>query len=409
LAIGTLESLPDAEAITLDATQRVVLLGTFPAEPFSRPLAAAMNPILLPDADQEWRQASVLSRTRIDESGQRWIGKPGYPISLFMQNVYLRVHRQLGRRLDSPTRAEIVDGIHYLALEDVFSWSAVLRQKSLEELEAIDRERLAATEQFIAACAGLSPSPAGLFTWLAAYEDLNGWIGLGFSLYRATEALLSQLMAPYRIPGIYELHARKSVESALGPSRTALAKCAYDDLRRSALQDERVMAAIRDALDRVGVVALSPFPEFHAQLCRYAFSFKVTPIAEPDLAPETAIRAVLKALVDDASQDLPPGGSLPVRSCVEEEFFPDNAEIGQALRLAVSAERQRQDSHHIRAWGHWVLRDRLAPLVGWLASENVIARYEDIFQHDPSWLLKQAEIHDHPYEVVLVQPTQLAG
>ncbi len=395
VGVGALDSLPDGQVATLDATQRVVLLGAFAAEPLARLLTPERGAVLLPAAEQEWRQASVLSRTRIDGSGKRWIGKPGYPVSPYMQDVYLRVHQQIGRRLNSPAQAEIAGGLHWLCWDDVTRWSAVLGQKSLAELEALDRERLAATAQFNAACVALTPSAAGLSAWLAAYEGLNSWIGLGFSLYRATEALLSQLLAPYRFPGIYESQARKSAEAALGPSQTAQAQCVYDDLRRSALQDERVMPAVRDALERGQMAVLRSLPEFYAQLCRYAFSFKVTPAAEPDLAPETALRAVLRALLADASEALPSGGSLSVRSAVVEEFFPDNAELGRALRLAVSSERQRQDAHHIRAWSHWVLRDRLAPLVHWLTSENVITCYEDIFQHAPSWLLAQAEAYEH--------------
>jgi hypothetical protein len=76
------------------------------------------------------------------------------------------------------------------------------------------------------------------------------------------------------------------------------------------------------------------------------------------------------------------------------QFFPHNADLQRILRLALSSEKARQDSHHLRVRGHWLIREKLEQLGDFLMKNGRIGSFSDLFDHNPDWLLNQGSEYE---------------
>ena len=396
-AAGALQALAAYRdrPVTLDATQRLIFAGTEAADNVHR-LVCAQPSYTGPDREDEdasWAEASAQpGRTLTDAAGERWILKPEYPVCAFMQSVYLDAHRWIGQRLGLPVRNEVRNGVHRIPFADVWQWRLRLRGLGLEALERLQQEREACLAQYLAASAGLVPNPESLRHWLDLYLRVNAFIGLGYAFYRVTEGLLEQALAQQRVLEPYYSQIRRA-RGGPGELESSRAARALGALVAQVQAEPRLAGALAEACDQRRD---EPFKArgcrgFYRQIERHARAFKVTPVAEIDLPLGDAVLAVAQS-IREALKDGPRASGAPPRAAGEElDFFPYDPRLRRIHRLALAAERTRQDSHHLRVRGHWLVRDRLVGLAEHLMARGTIDRFGALFERPPEWLLEQAQ------------------
>jgi phosphohistidine swiveling domain-containing protein len=392
VGIGSATSaLADGLLVTLDATQRTVYRGAVPAVGLVALSPWAGQEVAPRDLteDEVWQEACLMTRTYVDAAGQRWIGKPAYQVLPFMQAIYMVAHRQAGQRLDIPTEVQVHDRVHLVRFSDIYRWRGQACALPLEELAALNQERQRAMATYLDACHRLRPAPAAVRAWIAGCVLMNGVMGLSYTIHEAAERLLAAEARDAQVPALILLQARQALAAQMGPSVTAQALREFDHLLRRAQQDDGLAAALAAAAGSLEPLAAVD-ASFGRQLRRYAARYKVARADEPDLPLESAVAALVAQLAGDLAAGRQPAGRPRVEAACEE-FFPESPRLERALRLALEAERARQDAHHLRARGHRLAQRRLAPLVGYLEHRDLIDGYAGIFAHHPRWLVYQAE------------------
>lgn len=388
-------ALVDGMLVTLDATQCTVYRGAVPTVELPA-LSPRAGPEVAPrDLTEEevWQEACLMTRTYVDAAGQRWIGKPGYQVLPFMQAIYMIAHRQAGQRLDIPTEVQVHDRVHLVRFSDIYRWRGQACALPLEELAALNQERQRAMATYLDTCQRLRPAPAAIRAWIASCVLMNGVMGLSYTIHEAAERMLAAEARDAQVSALILLQARQALAAQLGPSVTAQALRDLDHLLRRAQQDDGLGAALAAAATAGSLEPLSGVDaRFVQQLHRYATRYKVAPMDEPDLSLESAVAALVAQLAGDLAADRRPAGRPQVETAYEE-FFPESPRLERALRLALEAERARQDAHHLRARGHRLAQRRLAPLVGYLEHRDLADGYAGIFTHHPRWLVYQAEAY----------------
>jgi phosphohistidine swiveling domain-containing protein len=384
--------LVDGSMITLDASRRTVWSGELPVAVPPAPAAAGASEESLQGVSEEdaWQEACRMTATFVDAGGRRWIGKPAYVVTPFMQTIYAEAHRRAGHRLGVPTRVQVLDGLHLVCFSDNWLWRQQAYALSLDDLDALHQARAHAIAEFLAASQALNPAPPVVEAWIEALIELNAMIGLSYTLYEAAEQMLAQVARTSRIPALVLLQARQAVVDRLGPSETALALREFDRLLVAVQRDDRLQAALHTAS---ATGCLAPLAAVNArfvhQLRRYATRYKVVKADEPDLLAAAVELRLVALLAADLDARHEPAGPGAIELAVEE-FFPEDLRLQRALGLAVAAERARQDAHHLRARGHRLTEQRLAGLVAFLQRRGEIATYSGLFAHSPAWLLLQA-------------------
>ena len=113
----------------------------------------------------------------------------------------------------------------------VFRWREQACALSLEDLEALNQERLAALSVYLQASAALQPTPVAVRAWIDACVALNMMMGLSYTIYEAIEAMLAREAFENRIPPLILMQARLAQADRMGPSETAMALRDFDRLQ----------------------------------------------------------------------------------------------------------------------------------------------------------------------------------
>jgi phosphohistidine swiveling domain-containing protein len=395
---GAMQALAVAanQPVTLDATQRLVFAGAQAAGMTHR--LRTVLPIY-GGADEQtedaaWAEASSQpGRTVTDRAGQRWIYKPEYPVCRFMQSVLLDAHRWVAQRLGVPVRNDIQGNVHRIAFADVMQWRHRLKGLSLDDLERLEAERETVMSDYLAACEGFALEPEAVQHWLGLYVRMNAFIGVGFPIYKVTEGLLEQALAQQRIVEPYYTQIRLA-RNGLGGLESNRAADGLRALVAEALGDNRLAVAVATACaqqtDRP--LKASACAHFYQRIAHHARSYKVTSVAEIDLPLRSAVLAVAQAIRSSLGGGLAALGASG-RFLPDEDvtFFPNDDALRRVHRLALAAEKARQDSHHLRVRGHWWIRDDLERLADYLIGAGRIGRFAELFDHPPDWLLQQVD------------------
>jgi phosphohistidine swiveling domain-containing protein len=384
----------DNSLVTLDATQRMVFAGS-EASKITRKVRTVTPVYGSADSQTEeesWREAgSLQGRTMTDASGQRWICKPDYPVCRFMQSIYLDAHQWIGNRLQSPNRNEIHGNMHRIAFQDLFQWRIRLRQMTLNELEKLHEEREQTFADYLDACWRFDLAQENVKNWLMLYVRVNAFIGLGFALYKVTEGMLEEAMAHKMIVEPYYTQIR----SARPVGVELESCCAERDLHMLAAEarcDSLLSAALAAACaEQSNAPFRTPACEsFYKMLLCHTCWYKVTRIAEIDLSLTEAVLAVAREVInamDGYSTAQGERDRYPSEKGVE--FFPDDPCFQRLHSLTLAAEKSRQDSHHLRVRGHWLIREKLEQLAKYLVGEGRIGNFSELFDHSPDWLMRQ--------------------
>jgi hypothetical protein len=276
---------------------------------------------------------------------------------------------------------------------DVYRWRGQACALPLEELAALNQERQRAIATYLDACQGLRPVPAAVRSWIAACVLMNGVMGLSYTIHEAAERMLAAEARDSQVPALILLQARQALAAQMGPSVTARALREFDHLLRRARQDHSLHAALAAAAAAGSLEPLAAADgRFVRQLHRYAARYKVAKADEPDLPLEAAVSALVAQLAGDLAVGRQPAGRPRVETSYEE-FFQESPRLERALRLALEAERARQDAHHLRARGHRLAQRRLTALVAFLERRDLVDGYARIFTHHPRWLIYQADAY----------------
>lgn len=383
----------DDRVVTLDATQKIIFLDTVPSAWLYTPtdLRATHGALGEETEEQAWDQATRTGQTQTDPQGGRWIGKPNYLVSPFMQEIYLACHQWMGARLGAPVRAHIQGkpdgrGIHLVDFHDVFQWQVRLDAMTLEELEALHRERLETVSAYLHASAWFALTPDAVLEWLDQYLRMNAFMSVAYNIHRVTERLLENALSHQQVPWPYSLQVRPAMGALLGETEATLSLRDYQALLERVRDDHQLRQVLRSAEETGVFDQLNRInPEFAARLHAYAFRYKITDETDPTLSSMEPLRAVVHRLNRDAAEHF----QVHITHATPEEFYPEDERFGRIVRLALESEKARQDAHHQKIRGQWIVCEKVQPLADFLICNRELSRYEELFSHPPDWLLRQ--------------------
>ncbi len=262
---------------------------------------------------------------------------------------------------------------------------------TLADLETLHQERELAVADYLDACRSFDLRRARAATWLMSYIRLNAFIGLGFDIHKVTEGLLEEVLAQRKIVEPYYSQIR-AAQLELGETESSRCTRSLNRLVEEASGNDNLIEALGVARDLQNDAPLrtADCVSFHGRLESHAYSYKVTPIAEIDLAGCTAVLAVVMEILRRVEAGRPTLVSPDKRLAdTSVEFFPFDPNLKGIHRLALAAEKARQDAHHLRVRGHWLIRGKLERLAEFLVMEGTIGRVAEVFEQSPAWLLQQ--------------------
>jgi phosphohistidine swiveling domain-containing protein/glycogen synthase len=380
----------DNQTVTLDATQRIVFLGEVPQDAIYvadnvQPMYGSLD---RETEDESWDEANRTGQTHsIDDVGERWIGKPNYVITPFVQEIYLRAHRWAADRLGVKTALKIIDDIHVVNFHDIFGWRINMRKMNLDELEELHRERMENAKNYLAASESLELNPESVDNWIRYFVGLNAFIGIGYIVYRVTEGLFEQELSRKQIVEPYYSQVRPAMGASIGETDATASLRDYkellDEVRRDDTLREYIGAIPAHSIEEIA----TRYPALYMKLKRYSYNYKIAKRTEPTISPLEPVWETVRRL----NADIAEGRSVDVTNPTPEEFYPDDTQFTRTARLALEAEKARQNSHHQKMRGLWLFREKLQPLVNYLIERGIITSYDDIFNYSPAWLIAQVQ------------------
>ncbi len=392
-------SVYDGSRITLDATQRIIFAGLEASE-ITHQLKTIVPTYGTEDRqskEEVWAEADRLpGRTSTDVSGLRWINKPDYPACQFMQSVYLEAHQWIGKRLQTPIKNEINANIHRIAFENLFQWRTKLRQMGLDALEELHDEREKSFSNYLKVSRNFELKHEIIEKWLSTYIRLNAFIGLGFDIYKVTEGLLEAALSQKKILEPYYTQIRSARQETGDLESSHAAHDLYllaDEVENNPLLAEVLRAAC--ALHDDALINKEAYKLFYIKLERHAYNYKVTYVAEINQSRTEAVLAaageILKILGGCRKR---PYVSYRVSSDKNVQYFPYHPYLQRVHRLALASEKARQDSHHLRVRGHWLIRKKLEELGAFLKKKGRIGSFPELFDYPHDWFLTQVSEYE---------------
>ena len=73
----------------------------------------------------------------------------------------------------------------------------------------------------------------------------------------------------------------------------------------------------------------------------------------------------------------------------EELYYPEDTRLNRIARLAVNAQLLREDAHHIKVRGQWLVRDKIEGIAEDLVKKGILSETSEIFNRDLNWILEQ--------------------
>ncbi len=376
------------QLVTLDATQRFVFLGQVPKDWLFqvRNLQPSYGTVDSESEDESWDEAARTGQTCAGPDGRRWIGKPKHPVGIFMQEIYRECHAHFGKRIAAPVRAEIRDAIHWVDFHDIWQWRLKIRAMTLEQLEALHGERLAAVQSYLESCNSFTLNPDAFLLWVRSFVEMNAFMGAAYSIFKVTEGLLEQELSGLRLKEPYYSQVRPSMGALLGETEALGELRGYKEILSLSQSNDAWLRMMQEAATGGELSHIRQKADaFYGRLEQHASQYKVVKNTDIGLSLEDSIRQVAARLVKDVSE----GRKVHLGESTPAEFYPDDERFVRIARLALESEKARQNAHHLNYRGHWPVRKKLQTLAKWLAERGEVSDIAGLFDHTPGWLLRQ--------------------
>jgi len=357
-----------------------------PAECIVRPssLQPAYATVDRETEEESWIEATTTGQTRVGADGRRWIGKPKHPVGRYMQGVYLACHRRMGKRLSAPVTAEIRRGAHWMDFHQLFRWRLALRAMTLEQFEELHRERLSAAQAYIEASRDFEPTPQKLMRWHEAFVRMNGFVGLSYNIHKVAEGLLEHELAAREIPEPYYSEVRSAIGASLGETEATKQLRDYKRLLDEARRCDVLSGSLR-RVDGTGDLAAPGrgTGDFLEKLRRHACRYKIIENTDMSVPLEVCVLKVALCLKEDVARDR----QVEIPAAQPAEFYPDDERFCRIARLALGAEKARQDAHHLLRRGQWFVIEKLNPLADRLVQTGKLRSRAGLFDHSFAYLV----------------------
>jgi phosphohistidine swiveling domain-containing protein len=383
--------------VTIDATEKRIYLGQVPEEfqYFPDKVKPVYGGAYSQTLEESWEEATKTGQTYVDESGERWIGKPKVKVRKFLQEIYRANHQWIADRLKSPIRDKIVDGVYYVNFEDIFRWMGIIKSMSLVELEQLYSERIETVSEFLEKSESLDLTRESVEEWLDVFIRMNAFMGFSFNIYKITEGLLEEELKQKQVPEPYFSKVRQSMSSLLGETEATVRLREYAGLLETLRLPEQyrlvnALKSFRKFQNRDDLKEASP--DYYTRLVNYVRNFKVMKNTDAVFSGQVP----LNNLVNELLADLGANREIIIVEPTPEEYFPDDPHFQRIARLALLSEKIRQNSHHLKVRGQWKAAMVFQPLASYLIAKGEIDEYEQMFDHKPDWLVdKVAEYEQH--------------
>jgi phosphohistidine swiveling domain-containing protein len=407
------------QVVTLDALRRIVYLGGNASEEQLIALAPTDSDEQISEEEEfekRWLERTLNHQTMVDEMG-RWHGRPNYCLGRLQRDLYYRAFLQLEKRfqLTKPLMIKTVGEILYVKYEDDFGLLSHIRKFSLDELEKCLTEWNEAQMKYIQFTQDFVLTKEKAERFLELYQSLVMWMHVAWPLLIAFQDKLREQLKPIPAehhPAIFEAISTPQESETLKSIRD------YEKLLARACMHSNMFAS--RTLDFVPLkkggqggcwftsftdgfalrFKVTPVNEIHQQLMvkdvvfwnevlSYAKAYKHTP-ADWRLKPPVDV--ILERLKQDilsqtddkaASQRQMPKQGKNSRVEIIQKVQPDIKAphtFERLLDLSVVLGVLRENSHHIKIRGQWVIREQFMVLGRRLAEQGRLEKSADIFE-----------------------------
>lgn len=404
----------DGQVVTIDGLSKRVYLGKIPEDYLNRSHEIPTQYRGIDDLNEEshWEGALKANQTAVDDDGTRWIGKPNEPTSLFLNRVHEESHRWIADTAGlSPVRGRVKQGVYQVQFSDIHKWREELQKMNLDELEGLLQKWVEIIDRYMNNSRDFTLTNSSVEKWLNSFIELNGIMNIAFPLNEILSGLREEAFTKRGIKEPYLSQARYSTNAQFGETLATESLREYGKLLNQLRWGTTGSSvSLIDALRRVSQEGAYP-PElltqeihrkFYEELESYAKNYRVT----SEFALSFSQRWTLQKIAQELVKDYTIGRKINISQPTSEEFYPEDLEFSRINRLAALSEKLKQDSHHIKFRGQWKIMELLQPFCEFLIMKGEIKEFGEIFDHEPSWLLKMLEKYEKTGELRNIAPAE---
>jgi len=374
--------------VTVDANNKTIYLGKLPLEKGTISHSISTNRGLdLQTAGESWEEATKIGQTIIDSEGQRLIGKPIDPVEALQQDVYIKCHKRAAAILDCGKIVNFIkDGVHYVMFGDIFKFRERIREFSLEELEKLEAARRQSFKEYLQACSDFDGSPESFLRFADTYVALNAYMSMQYDVLKVTEGLLQNKFTIKGIPDIYRPAIRNS--NKLKKTESSRKITDYIELLRQIKENDRLKLLFSSGKATEDIISelRQDLNAFYEEVRHYVSLYKISKSTDLKVAFQPVLYLIIEELGRDVNNSLPMVAAEVDR---EELYYPEDTRLNRIARLAVNAQLLREDAHHIKVRGQWLVRDKIEGIAEELVKKGNLSETSEIFNRDLNWILEQ--------------------
>jgi len=407
-AIEILKQYENQE-VTIDATSKRVFLGKILKEYLYHPdeIKPTYGGLNQETLEESWEEASKTGQTHVDENGVRWIGKPNTQVEKFMEKIFRRNHQWIANHIGLPIRDRTTEGIYQIHFSDIFQWLVEIREMDISQIEQFYRERVQTIEDYLRKSEELTLTRRAIEDWIDVFILQNAYMGFSYNIYKTTEGLFDEAIKNKGTQEPYFSQIRQGMSALIGETEATQKLRDYKRLLQTLQSDEGggplydflKIAVNQDDFNQVE----KENPQFFNDLSNYATNYKHSKSVDTMFFSKLPLSTVAKELIKDFNGKR----QIVINEPTSEEFYPDDEEFQRVARLALLSEKVRQDSHHIKVRGQWKFAEVLKPLAEYLIDKGVISEFEDMFKHEPKWLLDQVSRFEEEVKATIEQTSKV--
>ncbi|MEI8012343.1 MAG: PEP/pyruvate-binding domain-containing protein, partial [Candidatus Omnitrophota bacterium] len=402
----------DGKVVTIDALLKKVYLGVIPQECILTPASPDEIPTEYGGLDnvsyeEAWEGATKVKQTIQDPDGKQWMGKPNERTSRFLQEVHRSSHKWMASVAGLNVPVDRVQNEVYQTYNpDIYGWNVSLRSWTLEQIEEMYGVWVQTINDYGYNTQRLEINEGSIRSWIESFIHLNGIMNLAFPLNQVTAGWREQAFAKKEIKEPY----LSLVRAASGQFRETLANedlreysKLYEILKKEAESHGSLPSILQYLIEGETDFALerlkAKYPEFYKKMENYINNFRVT----NEFALSMTALLPWGRIARNLLKDLRSERKIAVSEPSFEEFYPEDKKFGKVVRLSALSAKLKQDSHHLKFRGQRRFMQVIRPFGDFLVSKGEIREMDEMFDHEPEWLLAMLNKYDRDVDFRLLK------
>jgi|GEM_PF-1216460 len=377
----------DGCQVTLDTTNRVIYRGVLP-------ISKGCRSDFIRDDIARQNRVQEEQRGLFVYQGQRWWGKPEYPLGRLQLDLYERAMKLLGEwfgmQITYITRDNLLlvksVGKEEMNKPNNIYWICEkLKNSDIAELEKLLEDRRRTVEEFSKCAEEFEVTPEKMEKFINIYIKLIAHFHLRWYFDRMVmEPLAEQQLAqlPESLRQLARTHFRPTAiteaQRKQGSFKKLVAACQpYANLFLA-----KTSTQVIEVLNQVNPSLMN---QLYAYARKYKFDTDDIRLPIPVDKAIMEIQAGLKNL--PSAKEEPSRGTAPSISPAIEQYAQDIRTFERILRLTNEQAVLKEDEHHIQVRAQWAIKDKLLEFAQILVNNGRLSKAEDILEISVSELI----------------------